>query len=101
RGVGNVVHGAGDAARAVEQRGIVRERALRLGHAHGEAVVAEALRVRDLALRLLGIVDAVGAVDARGDGLELLLDRRIERIERGEGGALGLEQPYPTAAEDL
>ena len=49
-----------------------------------EALLGEAL---DLGLGLGQVVDTVGAVDLGGDGLDLLLDRGLERIEEPEVAA--------------
>ena len=50
----------------------------------GSAAVAEPLVGRDVGVRLVGVVDAVGAVHALRDRLDLVLDRRVERVEELE-----------------
>ena len=83
---------------------------MRLRHADREVSEAEPLVGRDLRARLVGVVDAVGAVHALSDRLDLLLDRGLERIEEAEGPSLvagaadgGGQRaaPLPAFREDL
>ena len=40
----------------------------------------------DLAVGLFGVIDSIGAIDLRGDRLDLFLDGEIERIQKLEVG---------------
>ena len=64
--------------------GVVAEAEVRLGHADRQLVEAEPRVELDLGLGLGQVVHAVRAVDARRDGLDLLLDRPVERVEELE-----------------
>src|SRR5450756_1507872 len=76
------------AARPALERRVVTERQVRLGHAQRQLVQALLRELLDLGLGLGQVVHAVGAVDLGGDGLDLLLDGGLERIEELEVAAL-------------
>src|SRR5579859_4776966 len=77
----HLAHHHREARRAAFQRGVVRERILRLGHADRQPVQAKLGVEPDLALCLGQVLDAVRTVHGRGDRGDLVLDRRLQRIE--------------------
>lgn len=84
-GVGaDVAHRQAEVLRRVEERGVGRQRQVRLGHADREVVEAVGGVLADLLLGLGIEVDVRGAVDALGDRLDLVLDRLVVGVERLE-----------------
>src|SRR4051794_15426575 len=61
---------------------------MRLRHADREVPEAVALELRDLRLRLRVQEDVTGTVHACRDGLDLVADRRLVRVELPEGAWL-------------
>jgi len=86
------VHRDGEAAGPAAQVGAVRERERRLGDAHGQLVEAVLIESLEVVQRGAVEIDAVGAVDLGGDGLELLADRRVERVEKAQRPAFALRR---------
>src|SRR5437763_2153875 len=84
----DVAHCDGEARRCVRERGVVREREVRLRHADRQLVEADALELVDLLPRCGLEEDAVGAVYARGDRFDLALDRVLQRIDGCEARRL-------------
>ena len=78
------------ARRAALEVRVVGQAQVRLGHADRQVAVAEG-RVLGERLRRGGReVDPGRAVDLGGDGLELLADRRVERVEKAQRPAFAL-----------
>ena len=78
-------HRQDEAGGPVAQQGIVRQRQVRLGHADGRGAQAQLLDPLQVLARLRLEVDAGRAVELRGDGLDLLHDRRAggrQEVER-------------------
>ena len=76
------------------------EAVLGLGHADRQVAVALLLPLLELvADRLVG-EHLVGAVDALGDGLDLLEERHLGRVERRELRASRSRRPRPPCARD-
>src|SRR5450759_891034 len=84
RGETDIADGQRPAGRAALAVRVVREREVALGHAHRQAGEAHPGEPGDRALRVLGELDRVGAVDAPRHGLDLGLDRLVVGVGEDE-----------------
>src|SRR5215208_3482377 len=86
RVLADVADGDGEAGRRVQERRVVRERQMGLRHADRELVEADIVVTLDRLLRRRQEDDAVGAVDALADSLDLGVDGLVELVDRLEVG---------------
>src|SRR3954469_16133256 len=86
RVLADVADGDGEAGWCVQERRVVRERQVRLRHADRELVEADLVVALDRLLRGGEEYDAVGAVHALADRLDLGVDRLVELVDRLEVG---------------
>ena len=93
----DVAHRDAEAGRRVGERRVGREREVRLGHADREPGEPVAGVLLDLLPRRGQEVDAVGLVDARGDLLDLDVDR-VGVLVRRRRTMLGCSQASATAS---
>ena len=82
----DLADGQPPSGRGALQRRVRRDREVGLGDAHRQPAEAVGLELVEPLGRGRLVVDAVGAVHPGGDGLDLLPQRRLRRVEEREGG---------------